>query len=90
MWRVNYYPYGQDDHITIVGAAPRGAKLAVGKGSVSASAVLIKGMPPQKPIYSDTGAVDDVITAHGRRIIIQSVKDKGVGQRVPRPRRRYL
>ena len=77
VWRVNFYPYGPKDEFIILGPAPAGAKLATGTGSVSRSATLLKGVPPKKPIYSDTGAVDDVITSRGNKIIITSVKDKG-------------
>ena len=90
VWLINFYPYGKADHITIVGAAPKGAKLATGKGSVSRSATLLKGIPPKKPIYSDTGAVDDVITARGRRIIISSVRDRRYLPNRHLPTRRML
>jgi len=81
VWRVNYYPYGKSDEMVVLGPAPKGAKLATGKGSVARSATLLKGIPPKKPIYSDTGAVDDIISADGKRIIIQSVQDKNIAAR---------
>jgi len=55
---------------------PKGAKPASGKGSIKASAILIKGKPPKKPLFRDTGAVDDIITASKGGIVVRSVKDK--------------
>ncbi len=78
VWRINYYPYRPKDTLVLLGAAPEGARLITGRGSVAASAILLRGVPPTKPIYSDTGAVDDIISAQGRRIIVGSVKDTGI------------
>ena len=70
----------------MLGAAPKGAKMATGKDSVKESLTLIRGIPPDKPIYDDTGAVDDIIMSDGRKITVKSVKDKNIKPRQARIR----
>ena len=77
VYRIHYYPYGDDDKLVLIGIPPRGAITVKGKGSVRKTAVLIKGKPPTRVIYDDTGAIDDVLkAARGKKILVTSVKDK--------------
>lgn len=80
LYLVDYYPYGPKDKLVMF-EPPRGVKEASGAGSVQNSATLIKGIPPGKPIFSNTGAVDDVITASGNKITVTSVRDPEVQPR---------
>jgi len=75
VYHVNYYPYRPEDRIILIGKPPEGIRPASGKGSVRRSATLISGIPPAKPIRSDTGAVDDIITSEGKGINVISVQD---------------
>lgn len=78
VWHIAYYPYGPKDKTILYGPAPEGAKMVKGKGSTDKSAKLIRGIQPTKPIFRNTGAVDDVIlpTKERKGIIIRSVPDK--------------
>jgi hypothetical protein len=79
VYHVNYWPYKPENRIILLGEPPEGIRPAEGKGSVQDSATLISGIPPKKPIFSNTGAVDDVISSGGGRIItIRSIKDREV------------
>jgi hypothetical protein len=77
VYLVDFYPYGPKDKLVMF-QRPRGVKEASGKGSVKASATLLRGTPPSKPIFSNTGAVDDIISANGKGIKVTSVKDTTV------------
>jgi hypothetical protein len=75
LYLVNYYPYGEKDKLVMF-EKPDGVKEASGPGSVQASATLIRGVGPSKPIFSNTGAVDDIIsTDKGNKIKIEHVHD---------------
>jgi hypothetical protein len=86
VYLIDYYPYGPKDKM-VTFTKPRGVKEASGEGSVQRSATLIRGIPPGKPIYSNTGAVDDIITAKGNKIEVTSVKDEAVKRKRGRPRK---
>lgn len=75
VWLVDYYPYGDNNKMVLMGEPPKGAQPARGKGSLQESATLLFGVPPNKALYRDTGAVDDILTAYGNRILVKSVKD---------------
>ncbi|MBU1173075.1 MAG: hypothetical protein KKD44_26225, partial [Proteobacteria bacterium] len=82
VWLIDLYPYGPKDKMVLLGEAPEGATPASGKGSLKESATLIRGIPPDKPLYRDTGAVDDIISARGKKILVTSVRDKETSRRV--------
>lgn len=85
VWRIRYFPYGKGDKLVIVGEPPPGVKIARGKGSVKRSATVVKGIGPTRRIYTDTGAVDDIIIPTGEKsVTVRSVKDTTVSE--PRPR----
>jgi hypothetical protein len=85
LWLIDYYPYGDKDKMTLLGSPPKGAKPASGKGSLKASATLIRGIPPSKPLYRDTGAVDDIISHKDGKIVVESVPDEKVKRGRGRP-----
>lgn len=77
VYRVRYYPYGPKDKLVLIGEAPPGAREVRGKGSVRNSAY-VRGEPPRKEIYSDTGAIDDIIIPVRGGVTIKSVKDLNI------------
>jgi hypothetical protein len=83
---VDFYPYGPKDKM-VTKTAPRGIKPATGKGSLNKSATLLYGIPPSKPLFRDTGAVDDIITVKNKKVSVKSVKDPDVNRkrRIPKP-----
>ena len=87
MWLVSFYPYGDKDKTVLFGAPPEGAKYATGKGSVNKTATVIRGIPPDRPLFRDTGAVDDIVMPSGKGIVVKSVKDKAVKRKRGRPKK---
>ena len=82
VWLIEYWPYRKQDRMVLMGEPPAGAEPAKGKGSTKRGAVLLRGAPPKKPIHSDTGAVDDVITVTASgKVKIKHVKDPAVRRR---------
>ena len=85
VWHTVIYPYGDKDHITVVGKKPEGAKLATGPGS--GYKLTASGPMPEKPVKRDLGAVDPVIVPTKAGVRIYYVKDTTVSTR-RRPARR--
>ncbi len=82
VWRIKYYPYGPKDKTVILGDPPAGAKEVRGPGSIKASAIVLRGLAPKKRIYTDTGAVDDIIVPVGeKKVTIESVRDRSISSR---------
>jgi hypothetical protein len=84
VWRVRYYPYGENDRLVYVGAPPKGAIMETGKGSIDRSARILRGIPPKRTLFENTGAVDSLIIPSGKGISIRSIRDRNI--RIPKTR----
>jgi hypothetical protein len=72
VWHIQYYPYENEDRFLLFGRPPRDAKPVYGEGSLDKSAVLLWGVPPEKPIVHKQGSFVDVVTARGKDISVKT------------------
>ncbi len=81
---------GQFEKVTVVGAKPEGAISAKGKGQSYRTVTVAKGIPPDRPIKIEGGAVDPVVSPiPGKKgVEIRFVKDESV-KREPKPNRMF-
>ncbi len=85
VWHVHFYPFRDSDRVILLGDPPEGAITYTGPGSTDKSAMVVKGKPPSRMIFEDTGAVDDIIQpTKTRKLDIKSVVDQSV--RIPKIR----
>lgn len=94
-WDVIVNPYSDDEHyFAVYGRPPRGATIIKrGKGSAMATAQMLYGKPPKKPITVDSGFEDIHISAKGKRINarwepdpnMETVSDISIGSSAAKP-----
>ncbi len=82
---VVYGKNGEYKKTTVLGAAPKGAIVAKGKGQSYQTVTVARGIPPSRPVMFEGGAVDPVVspTREGRGVTIRFVKDTSVKKQKP-------
>lgn len=80
---VSHVVYGKAGHYnkaTIVGKVPEGVPMVTGKGQAYKSIKLTKGIPPDKPVMIEGGAVDPTVIPDKRGVVIRFIKDKDANE----------
>jgi len=76
VWHTLLSPFTQEDYVTVVGKAPRGARILVeGENSAYRTAQLLYGKAPSRKISMDIGFMDATISARGKKINLKFTPD---------------